>query len=179
MVTKKFNQKYKEAVRTYIRPLVNNKMVIFSLPYLNFMIERKAKRAVCCEKDKPTFETQQQIAPLNCALHNSMASEIIGQEPFDFIYLDLCGTLSKEFFLCLERAQLKPSGTIVITLLKAREHPYYTHLLKGNRIKGYYNILKKYGLYLYQTIEYKATSPMIVLFAKKTYSKKVKQLKIE
>lgn len=155
-------------------------MTIFSLPYLNFQIEEKAGTAICCEKEKKTYRKQKSRAPSNCILYHALASDVIGKYRFDLVYLDLCGSLSKELFLCLKRCQLKRGGHLIITLLKAREPAGITHLLKRNgRIFGYRDILRKHGFHLYKTVEYRDTSPMIVLFASLRKVKKIDRFEIQ
>lgn len=172
-MVKKFGAKCKQVVRDHVAGLITNKMTIFSLPYLNFAIESKAKRAVCVEREEYIYKEQLKIAPKNCEIHHANASEIIGKEDFDLIYLDLCGSMSKELFMCLDNAKLKPGGILIITLLKGREHPKFHHYLSHGRIQAYERILQPRGFYLYKTITYMDTSPMIVLFASMTPVKEI------
>lgn len=154
-------------MRTYVKSLISKDMTIFSLPHTNFEIEAKAGMAICCEVNKTTFKQQQLLAPSNCILHHCFASTLIGENPYDLIYLDLCGSLSHEFFLCMERANLTEKGIFIVTLLKAREPKKFTKLLKPDRLEGYCKIFEQYNLFIYKTIEYTDTSPMIVIFARR------------
>lgn len=165
MLMKSFGNKYKKVVRDHIANLVKPNMTIFSLPYLNFQIEGRARRSICCEIDKSTYLKQKSIAPKNCLLHHAKASEVIGLMPFDLIFLDLCGSISHEFFTCLERLSLNPGGTAIITVLRCREPKKYHKWFTNGRVDAYTKILAKYGLNLYKIIEYYDTSAMMVLFA--------------
>jgi len=157
-------------MREYVKPMSQGK-IIFSLPYLNFEIEKSAKKAICAERDHRTYKQQLEIAPDNCILNYGNASEIMknytGQ--FDLINLDLCGSYSEELFNCIQISseKIKDNGNVIITLLKGREHSKYLHMIDtDDRINSYQKLLSNEGLYIYQTIEYFDTSPMIVLFAK-------------
>lgn len=178
MVKKVFGGKSKEVVRDHVESLIRNYMTIFSLPYLNFQIESKAKLAICAEREEGIYKKQLKKAPSNCVLHNCKASEIIGQYTYNFVSLDFCGSISQELFDCLSRVRLRKNGKLIITLLKAREHPKWKHLIGKDRIISYKNLLKKYGFHLYKTVEYMDTSPMIVLFADENQHNSIDQYKI-
>lgn len=178
---KTFGAKAKQIMRKHVASLVDKSMTIFSLPHTNFEIEAKAAVAVCCEVNNEIYQQQQLLAPPNCILNHCFASEKIAEGPYDLVYLDLCGSLSYELFLCLERINLTEKGILIVTLLKAREPKKFTVLLKPNRLEGYCTIFETYNLYIYKTIEYKDSSPMIVIFARQDPLKpfeSIKQLQI-
>lgn len=177
---KKFGRNYKDIVRDEVATLIKPNMTIFSLPYLNFTVERKAKIAYCCEKDTEIWAEQTKIAPKNCVLHNKYASSVVGEVPFDLIFLDLCGSISKELFSCIENANLKNQNSkLIISLLKCREHAKYRDAIHrhGGRLPFLKEKLEKSGLYLYKVIEYCDTSPMMILFASPRQRKTVEFVK--
>lgn len=168
-------------MREYIAPMIDSDMLMFSLPYLNFEIEMLAREVDCVERDVKTFRQQLKIAPPHCYCNLGNASDFIGQSVYDFVYLDLCGPISKEMIKCFENVKLTKRGELVVTVLRAREPRQYSHLLKDGREEMYKKLLKeKAGLNLYRTISYYDTSPIMVLFAHRKYHRgKVENLVIE
>lgn len=183
-MTKVFGGKYKDMVRNYIRPMIKPHMTVFSLPNLNFEIESLAKEAICVEIDSVVYEHQKSICPSNCSLYLGKASEVLEltskTKRFDFIYLDFCGSISRELFESIGNCKIKRNGKVVISLLKGREHPKWHFLKRKNRLDMYKNIVETYSkgrLHIYQTIEYRDTSPMIVLFCRGSNLKEPKTIK--
>lgn len=173
---KKFGTNYKHIVRDEVASLVKPNMTIFSLPYLNFQIEKNAKVAHCCEKDTLIWAEQTKVAPENCVLYNKLASEVIGIVPFDLVFLDLCGSISNELFKCIQRVNLKnKSSKFIVTLLKAREHRNFKEEIAqaGGRFPFLQKKLEENDLYVYKSITYFDSSPMMVLFASRTKKKKI------
>ena len=169
---KKWGSRGKDVIREHVRSLVKPGYKIFSLPYTNFFIEEAAGTAYCAEYNKDVYARQQKLAPDNCILNYGYASQVLHDHgPFDLIFLDTCGSISNELYRSLRAAKLtrRGDGNLIITLLKCREHPRFeefrrTRLSRG-RLAAYKEMAFKNGKwYIYKTIEYYDTSPMIVLF---------------
>lgn len=151
-------------------------MTIFTLPYLNFEIERNALRAVCAEKNKTTYLTQHTLAPKNCLLNHGYASKVMRSVDlkYDFIFLDMCGAISQEMIDCIMQAKdyMKPGASIALTVLRAREHPKWHKIINPkSRVKDFIRLFRYSGLYVNKIIRYYDTSPMMVIIASDSITK--------
>lgn len=109
---------------------------VLTLPSTNFYLEEvllniPGVTVDCCERERGIYNTQLEIINerrLNIQLSNNDIFEFIKEssEPYDLIWLDLCGPLQKSIinnFLCLVQSRefISRDAYIALTILGARE----------------------------------------------------------
>jgi hypothetical protein len=159
-------------------------MTIFSLPYLNFEFEKKAKKAICAEKELATYKKQLRVAPSNCMINYGLASDVMRRinKIYDFIFLDMCGSFSQELVDCIKNATkyMKPDANIAVTVLKAREPAKWRNIIHPeSRDTDYIRFFRKHKLFVHSIIKYKDTSPMMVIIASRKPNLKVSTFEIK
>lgn len=174
MVNYKTKGKCKKYIRNLIINLIKKPIRLFTLPNLNFDVERhtikNGGKVVCCEINKQIYLKQLDIIKkLPIVLYNNKMSSILPNYTFDIAWLDSCGSISVELYDSIQKLNLSYNGTLIITFGFAREHKNYD--ISSNRIEYYTKLLSSFGYYPYEIYKYRDYKfPMAAFFCTKKLS---------
>lgn len=157
--------------KVYVRSIIADEITklkpkrTFTLPNLVFEVENIASKygkVITCERNKQVYDKQLKLNKNpNIELNHAKASDILNKNKFDYIWLDLCGSYSKELNDCLNCLQLSKDGKLVITISRARG------ISLNNPEYFYKTLFRRYNYKIESIIDYNDTFPMSVYFLKK------------